>query len=464
MRTYSTAKMGVAALAVALAAAGCGSTRSSDPAAAGKTAASSDSSSAASAKFGSMASPCGSGNASGATDQGVADKTITIGYGDDRGYTPAPGLDQQVGDAVTAMIKWCNDQGGINGRQLVGKQYDAAINNTVPIMKQACKEDFMLVGNGFANDFAGDPVRVACKLPQVPAFTVGPNATMGALKVEPLPYPVDKYNAAGLKAEVATIPAIKQGITIIRSDAPATEVAEYRTQAALGSLQTATKDCGIVLHEAGDASYAPLAQKLKACGVKSFYTAYTPSPQVFGFLQAVQQAGVKMPMIAESQWYGADAAQWNSKTHAADGMVVPITTEPLENASVVPAVADYEKIVKATGGKTSMTGEEAASAFLLWAAAAKDCGSKLTRDCVMTKLSAVHDWTAGGLQAPSDPGANLPTDCTILMQLQGGTWKQAYPAKQGQFSCDTSNVIPMDPKISGIKLDANRQFASFLKQ
>ena len=41
--------------------------------------------------FGTLASPCGPGDATGATDQGVTDtEAITIGYGDDAGYQGAP--------------------------------------------------------------------------------------------------------------------------------------------------------------------------------------------------------------------------------------------------------------------------------------------------------------------------------------------------------------------------------------
>ena len=77
--------------------------------------------------FGDLPSPCGPGDATGATDQGVTNTGIHIAYGDDRGYAASPGLDQEMGDAAKAMIKWCNDQGGINGRQIVGDYYDAAI-------------------------------------------------------------------------------------------------------------------------------------------------------------------------------------------------------------------------------------------------------------------------------------------------------------------------------------------------
>ena len=45
--------------------------------------------------------------------------------------TPAsrqsPGLNQEMSDAIKAMIAWCNEQGGINGRTVKGNYYDAKI-------------------------------------------------------------------------------------------------------------------------------------------------------------------------------------------------------------------------------------------------------------------------------------------------------------------------------------------------
>ena len=71
--------VGVIAL-ISLVTAACGGGRSgssNDSSATTKPAAATD--------FGTMASPCGKGDAKGATQQGVTDTSITIGYGDDAG-------------------------------------------------------------------------------------------------------------------------------------------------------------------------------------------------------------------------------------------------------------------------------------------------------------------------------------------------------------------------------------------
>ena len=101
--------------ALTVLASACSSDRGDDPTAAAEggsetTAAPQDS---GADHFGTLASPCGDGDASGATDQGVTDDQITIGYGDDAGFSLSPGLSHETSDAIKTMIDWCNEQGGI---------------------------------------------------------------------------------------------------------------------------------------------------------------------------------------------------------------------------------------------------------------------------------------------------------------------------------------------------------------
>ena len=90
------------------------------------------------------AAPAGRGR--GSAEQGVTDDAIVIGYGDDAGFSVLPGLDHELSDAMKAMIAWCNDQGGINGRPDRRPYYDAKFTEVVNVMQDACEQVFMLVG------------------------------------------------------------------------------------------------------------------------------------------------------------------------------------------------------------------------------------------------------------------------------------------------------------------------------
>lgn len=449
-----------AALAFTMVATGCASSRTGQAPADNGTATTSAAASSTAATFGTLASPCGPGTAKGSTDQGVTDSAIKIGYGDDRGFSAAPGLDQEMGDAVSAMIDWCNQQGGINGRKIEGTRYDAAYVQTPQVMQKACGSQFMLVGEGFAGDESAEAIRVGCNLPVVPGFVVGPNASMGPMKFEPMPYPVDKYNAAMLAVQSKLFPEFAKNMTTVKSTAPGIQAGTAKVVGALAKLGITPKDCGVTINQDGEASYVPFAEKYKACGIKALWTSASPTPITFNLVEAMKRVGIDPTLVFEATWYSPAVAAWSKKSGTTVNM--GLAFQPLENADHVPAVKQYLDILNAKGGKTGLLGEQATSAFLLWATAAKACGSDLTRQCMVNELSKVHDWTAGGLQAPSDPGRNLPTDCTLIMQAKGGVFSQIEPKKLGTFTCDPSYVQTTDPKALGVTLNAQRVSTKFL--
>ena len=49
-------------------------------------------------------------------------------------------------------MQWCNDQGGINGRELRLTEYDAAIQNYQTKMQEACGQESAIVGDGAVQD------------------------------------------------------------------------------------------------------------------------------------------------------------------------------------------------------------------------------------------------------------------------------------------------------------------------
>ncbi|GGO72749.1 ABC transporter substrate-binding protein [Nonomuraea cavernae] len=458
MEVKAITRLAAGALALVTLAA-CASERGAAPEA--TTAAGQPSAAASQETFGTLQSPCGPGTAKGATDQGVTDTGITIGFGDDRGFPKAPGLSKEMGDAVGAMIKWCNGQGGINGRKITGNQYDAAYMQAATVMQKACKQDFMLVGHGFALDEAAEQYRVGCKLPMVAGYTVGPNAAMGPMKFEPVPYPVDHFNAAPLRVAAKTFPGFASDVDLITSTSPAVMAGSKKIEAAMKSIGVTPKKCGVQLNNEGDPSYVPFAEKFKSCGVKALWTSKSPDPAAFSLLEALDRVGADPTLVFEATWYSQAVAKWNAAGQG-DNLHAGLIFQPFENAGQVPAVKKYLDLVNAESGKTALLGMQATSAFLLWATAAKDCGSDLTRQCMVNKLSQVHEWTGGGLHAPTDPGGNLPASCSLMVKLTGSTYKQVAPATVGEFDCDPANVIKTDPSTWGTKLGEDRIATTFL--
>jgi len=417
----------------------------------------------ADAKFGTLESPCGTGDASGATDQGVTDTEIRIGYGDDRGFTNSPGLNKEMGDAVAAMIDWCNAQGGINGRQIVGTHYDAAMTQANAAMQNACGSEFMMVGHGFAMDQTSEQTRVACNMAAVPGFTVSPDAANGPMTYQGVPFPVDYANGSQWFQIAEMYPDLMDGFDLVGSTMPTIITSTTKIRSVAEAAGFDLKDCGVTLNYEGESSYVPFAEKFRECGVDGLWTSRSPVPAEFNFIKALDQSGIDPIFMGEATWYGDAAREWNGANGGLlDNLHAGMTFQMIENADIVPAVQDYLDIVEAQGGKTALLGMQATSSFLLWATAADACGSDLTRQCMIDELSSIHEWDAGGLHAVTDPGNNMPATCGLVTTLSGTEFTQAFPAEAGTFKCDEKYLIATDSSTWGTDLGPDRIATKYL--
>jgi hypothetical protein len=461
-RTY-----GVLLAVVVLVAAACSSSRGGSAtattagASGGTSAAASTTAPASTTMFGTLPSPCGPGNAKGATEQGVTDTSIKIAYGDDRGFASSPGLDKEMGDAVKGMIKWCDDQGGINGRQIVGDFYDAAITQVNTVMQQACKTDFMLVGEGWALDEAAEQTRLGCNLAAVPGYAVGPDFANAPEMFQAVPNPDDYLPATSFYQMAQLFPDAIKHADVLHTTLSATETSNAKAIEAMKAAGFNVNDCGVKINYTGEPDYKPFAQKFQSCGLTLLFNNSSPGPVLFNFIQALDQVGIHPIILGEANVYTTAMAQWNT-AGLGNNIYVREAFQPLENAAAVPAVQTYLDAVKAVGGATSQLGEQSTSSFLLWATAAKSCGSNLTRQCMINYLSKVHSWTGGGLNAPADPGNNMPAKCGLLLKLTGTTWSQYYPKTLGQFDCNDKYVFKVAQADWGTTLGADRIATKFL--
>ena len=118
-------------------------------------------------------------------------------------------------------------------------------------------------------------------------------------------------------------------------------------------------------------------------------------------------------------------------------------------------------IVKASGGDISQLGQQATSSFLLWATAAKRC-QDLTRRCVLDELAKIKKWDGGGLHAETNPGDNLPPECSLLLKLDGTTWTQVVPRQEGEFDCNPDGAFKLSGRVvDQAKLNADRVSTRF---
>ncbi len=398
------------------------------------------------------------GTNSAGADLGVTADQITIGYGDDAGYQGQPGINHEMSDAVKAMIAWCNDQGGINGRTIVGNYYDAKILDATTAMQNACTQVFMLVGEGWALDNAAEETRLNCDLPMVPGYTGSSAAAMAPLMVQPVPNPIDQLVIQQAYALAEAFPEnIKKAAAVYPGQLPASVESVGKVKATYPEAGWTFLDCDQTYQLNGEADWKPFAQRLKDCGAEA--VAFSGGEGNFeNLLDASAQLGFEPIWFTEANFYTETFALWNVSGNADDVYVKDIYV-PLFDAPEGSATAQYIDIVEKSGGDIAQLGAQATSAFLLWATAAKECGTDLSRDCVMDKLYQVHEWTGGGLHAPTDPGGNNVSQCGNVLKMETTTWTHWSPADE-MFGCDPKYRAEVEPPLAAetaLNLDANRK-------
>ena len=377
----------VAMTALGLLAAACGSDRKDDATSTPTTAATSGSTATGSTagtgaattttapgeKFGDLASPCGKGDAKGATDKGVTDTSITIGYGDDAGYAGSPGLNKEIGDAMKAMIDWCNTQGGINGRQLKGNYYDAKLLEVKTAMTQACTDKiFMLVGQGWALDAAQEDVRIGCQLSTVPTYSVSTAFAMGPGMRQTTPNPGDQWTLSfGYQmANIVGADSAKK-LAFVYANYSATLESKAKAAAALPAAGFVDLKCDQVYNIGGESDWKPFMNNLKSCGAEVVYFVGSPAPNFENVLAAAKQVGfAPKAWMVDANFYDTTFAKWNGENGAiGDNVYARMAYVPFEEASKVPAVQKYVDIITKANGKQGLLGAQATALYSLFESA-----------------------------------------------------------------------------------------------
>jgi ABC-type branched-subunit amino acid transport system substrate-binding protein len=411
--------------------------------------------------FGELAWPCGPGEGDNADDgstPGVTAEEITIGMGDDAGFSFVPGLNHQATDAMEAMIAKCNELGGINGRQIVGNYYDAKFAEVTTAIQQACDDGvFFMVGQGWANDNEQEEIRQGCGLPSVPTYTVSPAFANAPLQYQGNPNPADEQPVGGLSLFAQQFPTEAASAGFVYSNIPS--VVHLRDKIAATAPAVGWNfSADLPANPAGEADWTPFATQLRDGGVQAVYWGGSCFPNLGLFLQTAAANDYHPLVFGAPNNYEQNCSE-NNGDGALDNMYFALEYVPIEEAEHNKATQDYVDIVSGAGGDLSLLGMQATSSFLLWASASSACGATLTRECVLENLAATNEWTAGGLHSTSSPGGNHPATCTALFKYSGTTIERVTPAEPATFTCDEElflGLAPDTPGVAAIDLDENR--------
>ncbi|MFI6377145.1 ABC transporter substrate-binding protein [Streptomyces sp. NPDC050546] len=389
-----------------------------------------------SSDFGTLKDVCGPGTAGPSSVQGVTDDKIHVGVLSDIGFTKR----SEFVDTAEVFTSWCNEAGGINGRELAPVTRDARLTEVRQRVLEACKADFALVGGGAALDSLGVQDRLKCLLPNFPAQSSQIGAIGSDLQALASGPTAGYFQYAGyyswLLKEKYPDSAAKVGI--IAGDSPVTKVLAAQFKEAVAGLggKVSYND---LYPAAGVSDWAPYAQSIKKSGVRGLVFLGD-----FASLAKLEQAltgiGYSPDWIdANSNAYGpafpqlAGAALGKQHNYAE-----LFATAPLESAADNPAVRQLTDLFEkyAPGKQVTYPALRAFSAWLLFATAARDC-AELTRKCVHQNAMKNTDFTAGGLQAPFDLTSKEPPTCYSIVEATDKGWQAAgFEPDQGAYRCD----------------------------
>ncbi|HTZ92936.1 MAG TPA: ABC transporter substrate-binding protein [Streptosporangiaceae bacterium] len=429
----------LAALCV-LALAACGSSGSGS----GGSSTNSGSSANAGASFGTLGEVCGPGSATGATATGVQDKSIEVSVIADINVPGAPGLLQPMWDSATAFVDWCNAAGGILGRKLILDKRDSAETDYLPQVEASCTADFAMVGTMGVLDNTGVAAWEKCGIPNFTASTVSEAAANAKLMYPVNPLPADQENIGGFPVIFKQYPGVQDHIGTLYAEGAAGAREQHTYNEAIEA------DGGKVVYTAeynalGSVNWAPYVEAMKKAGVTMLFLNDT-IPTSVALDQAMSTAGW-YPTLQISPPQDYDTSFLTTGASVAKNYYVYMPSEPLEAASAIPAVAQYEEIAHkyVPTAHLGFFGEMAFSSWLLFTVAAKACGSHLTRTCLEQEVAKQTNWTGGGLQGTINPASNRASQCFIVMKIENAKFVQAIPAKLGQFYCNPANVPVVKP-------------------
>lgn len=369
------------------------------------------------------AAGCSSGSSSNTnSSSGATKETVTIGV-----LTDVTGLgsasDKQVADGVKAGVVAAARQ----GYKIKYSVADTASNpgQVLPAARNLVTQGHALaVISNTALLFGAAPYLTKAGIPVIGAAQDGPEWTTsknmfsvyGALNANKV---TDIYGQIYKKLGVTKVGALGYGISPVSK--LAAEGAAASAQAV--GLKVAYLNANFPF---GSTNVQPIASAMKNAGVQGFQSA-TQSATTFSLVTALRNLGVDIKVPLMSTGYGGELLTAGAATKAAaKGVYFLLGFEPMEMNT--PATKQFGADLKAAG-VTEPAGYAMYNGYasvLMLIQALKAAGPHPSHSSLLTALSNIHSFTAGGLFGDHtlDPGNRSDyvtgvDNCQWLTQFDG---------------------------------------------
>jgi ABC-type branched-subunit amino acid transport system substrate-binding protein len=408
----------------------------------------------------------GAGAASGATagngasDVGVTKDEIRIAVIADVDNPFKPGLFQGAVDGVNAAVKSINASGGVAGRTLKVDFIDSKLNaaETRNAIITACDQDFAMIGTAAAfltnvEDETGckDKAGQATGIPDLASFVTG------VQQCSPVAYPVNPslldcatkdqhpqtyYGSTGASGWYRTqFKGRPHGLYIAGNDSAVGQRAQDLLYEFPQDLGMKSDQHAYVSSTAPQSAYTPIVQKMKADGSNFAYA------QGGDGLIALRQEAELQGIDPKSVMWLCNSC-YDKKLPGAgavvDGTYQGLGVLPFEEAKYNKNLSTLVKNVGKSGTLDQFAVYGFASTLLFKQAAEaaiEEHGPDgLTRANLLSALSKIQSFDAGGMIGASNIGGRRFGPCFMVMKIDGGRWKRVYPTKPGTFDCDPKNL------------------------
>jgi ABC-type branched-subunit amino acid transport system substrate-binding protein len=423
-------------------------------------------------KFGTVDSPCGPGKATvAAAEAGKGTDKLYIGVGNDRSSTIRNGLNKEVWDSSVGFVAWCNEQGGIAGLQIEIVDLDAKLLEVEAAMANACTQTFAIVGGGITQDnfmFSGKDGSDfhKCKLIAFPGFAVSTDLNEANGQIQPLPNPSYKRPSAWLEDLAELYPDKIADFGVVFGDFPSIRQNKDQVVGVAKAIDGYGKFTEIT-YDVGTPNFALVAQQVKEAGLQML--SFVGEPGNFAkFNRALKDQGFDGVVFADSNQYDSIVIE-SGGPEGVEGAIARIASHPYEEGDRWPVTQEMKSIIEdnVPDAKIASLTNQSFSAWLLFAQSAKACAEngsgELTRDCVLGEAKKVTEWDGGGLHATANPAENLPSKCSMLVQVKDGKFTRLFPELDSDdddgdgFSCGTEGIIELVGDFGQGQVDPTRK-------
>ncbi|WP_288047801.1 ABC transporter substrate-binding protein [Nocardia sp.] len=390
---------------------------------------------AVAAEFGDLGTVCGKGSPKSAPAQGVTADTISLGVFTDLGFTKNP----EFIEASEVFASWCNAHGGIAGRKIELNIHDTNSTEVRQRMREACRDDFALVGGGTGMDALGVKDRLECLLPSFPAQVAQIGSVASDLEISASPTTLPFHDIeTGFRRWLVTegYPESIGAIGMVDADSPVIKAFADKAQESFESI-----GAKIVYRDrypvAGVSDWTPFAHAIKEKQVRGLIFNGQPS-QLPKLEDALTSIGYRPDWIdAKNNNYRPGFLREAGRSIEFQNNVVDLNgVAPFEGADDVPALRHIQAMFAEYGKSAEITFPQlrSMSAWLLFAKSAAGCGDNLTRRCVYDAALRHTAWTAGGLHAPVDVSdREEPIQCFNVERATATGWVSVPLGTDGQL-------------------------------